>query len=474
MSTSNTFISRVIGFSLASWVNCLISLIATPITTSLFPPEEMGKISLFISYANVLIPFLYMGFDQAYVRFYNEPCGQNDKQSLFKLCSYITLLFAVPVIIVLTFGWKYFSKSIIGYPNVFVTISLAVYLIASLFSRLCNLKSRMDNNVKLFCIQSICSTIIIKISFIVVAVVKPIAEYAIHLRSFLLLSVFAVFFVKALKECINHPVDYGIDSIKELSRFSLPLFPTTFLIMLNVSLAQIMLRKYVDFANIGIYSNAVTIAALITIVQSGLNAFWTPFVYEYYRKPSKIQKMHHVFSLLMFIMAFLIIIMQDVIYFFLVDEDYWASKAIIALLLISPVSDVLAETLGLGIELSKKTYLKLPVYIINILVNVVACILLIPKYGIFGAAVANAVASLSMLISKSVIGEHFYRCSDNYFRLITSMTLLISAGLINYYCHRFIYIYAVIALITVFILYQKETRMLFCQTKEYFLNKNAK
>lgn len=474
MNSPNTFISRVIGFSLASWVNCLISLIATPITTALFPPEEMGKIALFVSYANVLIPFLYMGFDQAYVRFYNEPCGQNDKQGLFKLCSYITLLFAVPVIIVITFGWKYFSESIIGSPNVFVAISLAVYLVAALFSRLCNLKSRMDNNVRLFCVQSVCSTIIIKISFIVVVVVSPIAEYAIHLRSFLLFSIFAAFFINALKECRSHPVDYGKDSIKELSMFSLPLFPTTFLVMLNVSLAQIMLRRYVDFVNIGIYSNAVTIAALITIVQSGLNTFWTPFVYEYYRTPSKIIKMHHITSLLMFIMAFSIIITQDIIYFFLVDEDYWASKTIIALLLVSPVSDVLAETLGFGIELSKRTYLKLPVYIINILVNVLACRLLIPQYGIFGAAVANAIASLSMLIAKSAIGEHFYRCSDNYFRLIISMALLIFAGLINYYYHRFIYIYAVIALITVFIIYQKETKILFCQIRGYFLNRNTK
>ena len=85
-----------------------------------------------------------------------------------------------------------------------------------------------------------------------------------------------------------------------------------------------------------------------------------------------------------------------------------------------------------GIELSKKTYLKLPVYIINIVVNVLACILLIPRYGIFGAAAASALASLSMLVARSIIGEHFYKCSDNYVKLIISMLLLIGTGLVNY------------------------------------------
>ena len=471
---SQTFINRVIGFSLASWVNCIISLIATPITTAFFPPEELGKIALFISYANVLIPFVYMGYDQAYVRFYNDPCGKNDKYGIFKICSFITLQFAVIVSLVVFFEWRYFSTNIVGSPNFWVALSLAIYVVAFLLSRMCNLKSRMDNNVKLFCIQSVFSTIIIKMSFVLVVVIKPSAEYALYLRSILLLIAFGWFFVKAMHACKDSLVDWSKPVIKELSRFSLPLFPTTFLVMLNASLAQIMLRRYVDFSQMGIFSNAVTIAALITIVQSGLNAFWTPFVYEYYKEPSKIQKMHHIFSLLMFIMALFIILLQDPIYYFMVDESYCESKTILALLVIAHVCDVLAETLGLGIELSKKTYLKLPVYVINIVVNVLACILLIPRYGILGAAAASALASLSMLVARSIIGEHFYKCSDNYAKLIISMLLLIGTGLVNYYLHSFVYIATVSSLLLVTLIYRTECVIITKQGREYIANKLAK
>lgn len=471
---SQTFINRVVGFSLASWVNCIISLIATPITTAFFPPEELGKIALFISYANVLIPFVYMGYDQAYVRFYNEPCGKNDKYGIFKICSFITLLFAVIVSLVVFLGWRYFSSNIVGSPNFWVALSLAIYIVAFLLSRMCNLKSRMDNNVKLFCIQSVISTIIIKVSFVLVVVIKPSAEYALYLRSILLLIAFGWFFVKAIHACKDSLADWSKPVIKELSKFSLPLFPTTFLEMLNASLAQIMLRRYVDFSQMGIFSNAVTIAALITIVQSGLNAFWTPFVYEYYKEPSKIQKMHHIFSLLMFIMALLIILLQDPIYYFLVDESYWESKTVLALLVIAPVCDVLAETLGLGIELSKKTYLKLPVYIINIVVNVLACILLIPRYGIFGAAAASALASLSMLVARSIIGEHFYKCSDNYTKIIISMLLLIGTGLVNYYFHSYVYVATVLSLLLITLIYRTECLIITKQGREYLANKLAK
>lgn len=435
---SKTFVKRIVGFSMASWVNCIISFIATPILTSLFVPAELGKINLFISYINILVPFAYMGFDQAYVRFFNEPCGKNTKKSLFKLCLSISLILTAIVSIIVMLFWKYFSKSIIGYNSLVVACCLVLYLFAFVILRYTNLKARMDNAIWPYFIQSVISTIIIKVSFVTIAFVNPKAEYAISFRAVLLLLAACFFCFFALKKCLKDKVDKSKKTIKELTKYAVPLFPTVFLIMLNVSLAQIFLKQYVDYDMIGIYSNAVTIAGIITIMQSGLNTFWTPFVYEYHKEKQKIQKMHHIISFLLIGLALVIILFKDLIYLLLVNKQYWESKAIMPLLLVSPVCETISETLGLGIELSKKTYLKFPVYIINIAVNILSCVFLIPKYGLLGAAIANALASISLLIAKTIIGERYYKCSDNYFRLIISMIILIAVTILNYYINNVI------------------------------------
>ena len=428
-----TFAKRIFGFSMASWINCAISLISTPITTALFLPEELGKINLFISFANILIPFIYLGFDQAYVRFFNEPSGKNTAGSTFKLCLFISTLMSCIVSGVVLGEWKYFSSSIIGYDSITIAFCLIIYLFSTMFLRYVNLKARMENNIKMFCIQSVTSTIIIKLSFASVAIVNANAMYAIIARSTLLLLAAIIFSYSALLKCKSEKVDWSRAAVIDLGKFALPIFPTTFLIMLNTSLAQLMLNRYADYSMIGIYSNAVTIAGIISIVQSGLNTFWTPFVYEYYKEQSKIQKMHHLVAFIMLCMTLCLIGFKDLVYFLLVNKKYWTSKSIMAILLISPISDTVSETLGLGIELSKKTYLKLPVYLINILVNVSACYFLIPNYGIFGAALANACASLSMLIVKTLIGEKYYKCSDTYFRLIIGMVIVMFIAIVNYY-----------------------------------------
>lgn len=452
-----TFAKRIFGFSMASWINCAISLISTPITTSLFYPDELGKINLFISFANILIPFIYLGFDQAYVRFFNEPCGNNTSKSTFKLCLLISTFLSLAVSIVVLVGWRYFSSSIIGYSSLAVAVCLALYLFATMLLRYVNLKARMENNVKAFCIQSVTSTLVIKLSFASVAIINANAIYAIVARTFFIVLVAIIFSSSAILKCKFEKVDYSESVLIELSKFALPIFPTVFLVMLNTSLAQLMLNKYVDYSMIGIYSNAVTMAGVITIVQSGLNSFWTPFVYESYKEQNKIQKMHHIIAFLMFCVSLFFIIFKDLAYLLLVDKKYWASKTIVAILLISPISDTISETLGLGIELSKKTYLKFPVYLINILVNILACYFLIPKFGIFGAAIANALASLSMLITKTLIGEKYYKCSDSYYHLVIGFAVIMLVAIANFYLKNSITVslLAIFGLIVVCILYRR-------------------
>lgn len=469
---STTFMKRILGYSMASWVNCLISIIATPLITALFLPEELGKINLFLSYANILIPLIYLGFDQAYVRFFNEPCGNNDSRSLLKLCMTISFIMTGIVAVGIMFTWRYFSFNIVGYDSILVSLCLIAYLAATMVFRYVNLTSRMDNKIWPFFFQSVVSTIIIKISFVLVALVKSDATYAIVLRSFLLLVAATVFLLFTIKQKNRRKVDYQKSVVFELSKFAIPLFPTVFLIMLNSSLAQILLKKYVNYAVVGIYSNALMIAGLITIVQSGLNTFWTPFVYEYYKDQKKIQTMHHVISFLMMGTAFGILMFQNLIYYVLVNSNYWESKKVITLLLVAPVCETISETLGLGIELSKKTYLKMPVYIVNITVNVLACLMLLPRYGILGAAIANAAASLSMMIAKAIIGERLYKCSDTYIRLIISMIMLITFGFINYFFNGGYenYIMAAVGILILILLYRKEAILVIRNGKSFLMS----
>jgi O-antigen/teichoic acid export membrane protein len=115
----------------------------------------------------------------------------------------------------------------------------------------------------------------------------------------------------------------------------------------------------------------------------------------------------------------------------LIGENFRASKIFFPLLLISPICYTIAETTGLGINISKKTYLNTITFVANVSINLLLCFTLLPKYGIMGAAFAAATSSVVMLIIKTILGEKHYKCITNYYKTFSAIIIIISVAIIN-------------------------------------------
>ena len=431
------FLKKFLGFSLSSWINALLSLVSVPILTRVFSTGEVGKINLFITTTTLMLNFTYVGIDQAFTRFFYEPPGKNDKKSLFSLCMSLSLIVFFIIGSIGLFIYKnQLSETILGYITYIIPISFALSILANVILRFSNLYSRMENNIFLFNIQSICITVTSNLSYVAIAFYIPSAEGAIVLRTFFTCLIAIIFLVCSRKRMSFKKIDASKYVIKTILAYALPICPAAMLSAANNSVGQFLMRYFASFETIGIYSNAVTIASIITLIQSGINHYWEPLVFENYKKSQKqIIKMHHMISFVMIVFALCIIFFQDLIYFVLVGKNFWASKQLFPLLIISPVAYTISETLGIGVKLSKKTYLNIPAYAINIIINVFVCILLLPKIGALGAAIASSISSIAMLVVKSILGERYYRCSDNYIKLIIALTTLYITALI----HAFVY-----------------------------------
>ena len=83
---------------------------------------------------------------------------------------------------------------------------------------------------------------------------------------------------------------------------------------------------------------------------------------------------------------------------------------------------------------SKKSYLYLPVSIICILSNILACKLLIPKFGAQGAAIAIAISSAIYFISRKMIAFRYYQFKIYYGKLAYHITYICLLILLSGFC----------------------------------------
>lgn len=470
-SFARKFLKNLFGFSVSTWVSCVVSFISTPIITRLFLPDEIGRINLFTTYLTLLMSVSYLGLDQAYMRFFNDPPPHCTKRRLLSICISCATYACVGISVLILIFRKFISSHISSAYNWIVPVCLVLSLFANVWLRFYNVSYRMNKRAVLFSVQAILLTVIGKLLYVIVAFWKANHTYAILAMTagYVLTAVFFYWFQG------RHLLTLHIDraSATPLFRFGLPLMPITLLSILNNSIAQLMLSAFTTYADIGIYTNAVSLSGILSLLQSGFNAYWMPFVYENYKdRREKLTRMHALITLGMIAFGLLIMIGQDPLYLIL-GEKFRAGKSFFPLLLVSPVCYTIAETTGLGINISKKSYLNIVTFVCNTSVNLLLCLLLLPVIGVTGAAVASAASAVVMLTIKTVLGEKHYRCVDNYRRTFFSLFLFVCMCAVNVVLDGILWrtLLYTLALAAICLLYRGEIRYLFRFAKDLFSRK---
>lgn len=430
--TGKTFLKKLVGFSLVTWISFALSFLTAPISTRLFAPEVLGKINIFNTYSNLFGILILMGLDQAFVRFYHERPSDRSLNYLFTFCFGITyallsglIILSLPIRSYLS--WELFEES----DNLLLYLFFfSIFCSSSL--RYLNLSYRMEQNIKMYTIQGVLMTLVSKVLYIGVGFWDPSYRPALIALtiSHVLLAVLFLYIQKSRFERIR---EYDSFFTKEMFKYALPLVPVSVLMWANTSIPQIVMQKTMDYKSIGIFTSAVSLANIILIVQAGFSTFWVPYVYENYKtQTGQFFKVHRYLLCVLTICALLLVLSQDII-FMLLGEKYRGAKLFFPFLILGPVCYIIGETTGIGIDISKKTYFNIIVFGGSIIINLLSCLILKQPFGVSGIAMAVALAGVIAMGLRTFIGQKYYQSIYNYQYVYITITLIVISAFVNLY-----------------------------------------
>jgi len=425
-------IKTIFGFSLSSWISALLNFGIITVSTRYIEPEQLAQINIFIVTVTLLMTLVSLGLDQGYMRYFHEEKTEQGRRDLLTACLFAGVI-GLTVISILFFPIRNnIAYWILNNNKNELILYLFLCTLNVLVLRYISLLHRMNNAVFLFTITSICSLPLLKISYLISAAYNSQSYTAIFIMT-CISSITLVLIFLFYKVELNFKVSIRKILTSDLIKFSIPLMPISFVMLLNNNIPLFLLRSLDDMTQLGIYSIAITLAGLITLLQSGLNTFWSPYVYQNYRNDTAIfmiRKMHKVIVFLMISFAIIIIMCQDAIVF-LLGAKYRTVINFFPLLMISPICYTIAETTGIGIALKNKSYINLYIYVVCIVVNITFCYILIPLYSVTGAAVSTAFASVIMLILKTIFGQVYYKTIGQYRFVTVGMLIIVFVVSIN-------------------------------------------
>lgn len=373
-------------------------LIQITVWSNIFGPADYGQIAycyVFISFMAVVLPF---GLDAAFMNFYLRRKEQNAYFTNVYLL--ILALAAGFVLVFFLFRRSLAPLAIRSDMPQLLALSLLI-LFFDIINNLGILYLRAEERAGLSVIlQNI--EILLRL-LLLILLVSSFSARIIHILWANVLSSFVLFVV--LNMLMLPRLHFSLLSrpmIRELTLFGLP-FMLSGIFDRSIELAdRRLLGFYLDDAAVGMYVASYTVAVLIRLLVYSFNAGWQPYFLREIDRPQGLERMEKIYmrtaGLLMLFWVLASLWMPEIIRIplgsgrHILNEAYWSAIPVIPVIMGAYVLMGLYFLELPGIYYRNKTYLNALFMGIAALVNIGLNVLLIPHYGMMGAALATAAA----------------------------------------------------------------------------------
>jgi len=430
-----------VSITVISFVGVIIGAINTLfIFPNVLGAEKHGLVMLFLSLATIIAQFAHLGIPNTLIRFF--PFFKERKKFIYRLALQVPMMsFALLSLLFYLFGAELFStyslkNQLFGeYQGILIPMvgSLVFFEVLLSISR-SELKAVFpavlrELGLRLFTLLLLILYFVGWIDF-TAFIYCWLGMYSLNVF-FLALYLFKL---KFLKVEFGFPLFPNADLSRKMRRYGLVTLLTSSAAILVNRIDILMVGHYINIENISYYTVAFFMASLIHIPARSILQIVKPLLAKawaeenlkeialLYKKTALNQML---IGLLLFIGIWMSI--DDILFF--VAKEYSGIQMVFFYVGLAKLIDVSTGVNGAIISTSNQYKYDLYINLLLIVVTIVSNMILIPIYGIDGAAMATALALLIHNVTKTIVVYNFFSIQPFSLNSIK----LIAIGLITYF-----------------------------------------
>ena len=425
MDKYKKLLSNTVTFGIGTFSSKVLVFLLLPLYTRILTNADYGVVDLIVQTSNLLIPVVTVGITNGVIRFgLDKSVNRNDVFStglITIFCGFGIFLLFEPLLAKV----QYIS----GY-----TVIIYIFVFMSSLRSLCSQFVRAKQLVRLFAFDGLLSTIT-TIAFTVLFLVVfklGINGYVLAIIVSDFLSVIFLFSAAGLHKHITFRIK-DKSTPKAMLMYSIPLIPTMiFWWITNVSDRYIVAYMLGTQAN-GLYAISYKIPTIVILVSSVFIEAWQMSVITESTAGYQERFFTNVFksySSIIFIAASGLISLIKVITKVLVADSFYISWQYVPFLVIATTFSCLVTFLGSIYLVEKKSGLTLATTFAGALINVILNLLLIPKFGVNGAAFATFISYAAVFIIRAANTKKFIKIKWNSLKLSANTLILLLQSII--------------------------------------------
>jgi len=410
-----------VGGSLVQFVG----LITIPIITRILISNDVGKVDVINALAGYFLVLIPINLVSGLMRYFYEVSedAKNDRKKMVSSAIWFTTIFGALIVWLVWMFSSQLSTALFGTPASSMAIVLAV---ASLpFTALKEIFAsvlRMERKPIVFLILNIIYAIInfLLILFFILGLKQGIEGYfGAQILSGLFITITSAWFCRSYLGLTFSAKWFGV-----MAAYALPMLPGGLLNQGMMSINRILLTQFTTESQIAYFGVATKAAKVVELAVTAFIMGWLPIFLANINSESFHKKLNKVFRYYFYatlVLSALITIFAKEFFYILAPAEYSAGIPLVALLCLKQVITGSTYTFTVGITQKKKTYLVSVSTAFGVAGTILFSLLLSPRYGIFGAAIADVIGIAIYTLAMLLFSNHLVRLELAYKPVLLAM-----------------------------------------------------
>jgi O-antigen/teichoic acid export membrane protein len=405
-------------YGMGGVLNKLIGFVLLPIYTRYLTPTDYGILSLLGVSSSIAVIIARLGLGSAMFReviYHGSDERMVESTTLYFLLGESALCFGIlfiwsPQVSNLVFGTPEYTHLVrlvflTGFLNTFEVVVMA--------------KLRLRAQSAFYSFLSVAGFLIgitLNLYFIVVLHRGVEGLVAAGLIS---AALFGAFYLLLLLKDLQ-PI-FSLQILRRMLAFGVPLVPVGLSSLLLTMADRFFLQHFTTTAEVGLYSLGYNIGMVMNLAGQAFQLAWPPYRFALAKQPDAERQFAKILSYFMIAFGFMgvaLSVFAREVLVLMTTPKFYSAYAVVPLIALSYIFSGARYITNIGLAVQNKMIYVPPIIIGSALLNLGLNYLLIPPYGMMGAAWATVISYFTMVVVTTVVNQHFWYIHYEYHRMV--------------------------------------------------------
>jgi O-antigen/teichoic acid export membrane protein len=409
-------------YGLGGLVSRILAVLLLPLYTRFLSPSDYGKVETLIALTTVIGIVLRFGIHSAFFRFYFDSSDPAARLRVVRTSFWFTMVMATIGMVLGVLLAGPISDGLFGTADDSKLVAAAfVGLWAGMNYEQITSLFRVEERSVAFVSASLMNIFLTVGATLLLVVAFDEGPIGVIVGNFT--GTLAVYVVLVLYRRDQVGLEFDRGLLREMNRFGIPLVPTALFLWVTNFSDRLFLVHLADTTEVGLYSVGVRIASAMVLMLTAFRLAWPAFAYSIDDDGEARRTYAYVLTYVTLVttwVATALALLSPWIVQWIAAPAFEESSRVVGPLAFSAVAFAGYIVVAIGVGRAKRTQFNWVVTGAAAAVNIGLNLILIPPYGMMGAAIATIAAYVVMFVGMVWWSQRIYPVSYQWRRVVTA------------------------------------------------------